>query len=163
MEKKSTYSIILDDIDKETIAKIKEITRMKDTSTVIRMALTVYYEKLEPLYIRTKSQQTKRTVYESPEDRVKAQIKKKQEDDEAKRAVEKERALQICSALDGEIIEQDNGALACKFSLYEKVGKRVLEGSRTVPFENLHESILDTQFKGADKETILTLLKEGRD
>lgn len=151
------YNIKISDSDKEVIHAIKSLTGTLMTSEVFRRAIRVYRDQLEPLYVRTKSQQTKRATYETPEDRVKAQIEKKKQDDEAKRAVLTEQALHICELLDGEIIEQEGGS-ACKYRLYEKVGKRIIEGSRTVPFENLHESLIETQYKGGTKAEILELL-----
>lgn len=158
MKKKTAYSIIFDESDRETIDRLKELTRMKDTSSVIRMALMAYHKELEPLYVRAKQGAPTRTRFETPEERVKAQMLRKKEEESAKRAIEQERALKICEALDGEVIEQEGGNVACKFSLYEKVGKRVIVGSRTVPFDNLHNSLIDTQYKGGTKQEIVELL-----
>lgn len=154
--KKPTYSILLQDADKEIIERIKELTGLGNTSDIIRQALRVYHADLEPMYLRKTP--SKRPTYENPEDRVKAQIEKKRIEDATKRAIITEAGIGICNALDGVLVEQEGGNLACTFKLYEKVGKRVLIGERTVPVDNLHENLIDTQYKGGTKYEIHTLL-----
>lgn len=156
---KKTFSIVLSDKDRETIARLKELSGIQSTSDLFRMSLREWYSTLEPAYLQRRLKAQSRPRYDNPEERVKAQIERKKKDSEAKRAIEKERQLNICTRLDGKIIEQAGGHLACEFKLYEKVGSRILEGSRVVPFENLHESMIESQYKGGTIEEIKALLE----
>lgn len=159
-KKSYPYSMILLDDDNEIVERLKELTGLRNTSDIIRQSLRSYHKELEPLYVRKKSDTPKRATYTSSQDRVKAQLERKKEDEEAKKEIEYQKALAIANQLNGEIITQDNGNHACKFTLYEKVGNKVVKGSRTIPFENLHESVLETQFKGGSKEEILAIINK---
>ena len=158
---KKPFAVVLSDEDQREIEILKSLTGIQSTADLFRSALRQWHNELEPLYSRRKTGKPK-TMYETPEDRIKAKLNRAKEESDAKVALDKERQLGICQSLGGTIEEQTGGHMACTFKMYEKAGTRVLEGARTVPFDSLHESLIATQYKGGTKEEIEEILAKSK-
>lgn len=161
MKKLKAYPIILRDDDKEIIEKLKQLTGLFNTSDIIRQALRYHRNGLEPLYIQEKAKHKTRPVYETEADRIKAKQEKIMKENELKVALEEERQLGICQALDGLITKQEDGTLMCTWKQYNKYTKdRVEVGEIGKSIGLLHESMIERQFKGGTKEEILAILEK---
>jgi len=158
-KKHRIYAIRLTEDVEESINTVMEHTNIQDIANTIRYCISFTKSKLIPEYIATKKT-TKRVVYDNPMDRVEAQLAKKKEEAEAKRALSIKRGMEICELLDGEIVTQEGGFTACKYTTYDKVGSRVLTGSRTVPIEDLNDGHIEAQFKGGTKKETLKALNK---
>lgn len=155
-----TYAVRLSpDVD-EAIEAVMEHTNIQDVANTIRYCISFTKSKLIPEYIATKKMAPKRVIYDNPIDKVEAELVRKKEKAQAEHALKVREGMKICGLLDGEIVNQESGHTACKFALYEKVGTRVIQGSRTIPIDDLHQSHIDSQYKGGTKKDINALLKK---
>ncbi len=162
MEKKPSrvYALrITEDVEKD-IKIIMNHTNIQDYANAIRYAIGFTKMKLEPIYHSERKEMTKRVKYDNPIDKVAAELEKKKEKSEAKHAFEMQRGMNICELLEGEIINQENGFTACKFTTYDINKNTILTGSRTIPLEDLHESHVERQYRGGTKEEAKALLSK---
>lgn len=157
-EKKYTYVLPLNKLMLEHIDIIMKETGMTSKAAAIRMAIMAHSRSLRPAYLEKKANSSPRQKYDTPEDRLKNKIQKDKEEQVARTAVEYEYASGLCKLLNGKIIDNNNGTFGCEYVMYEKIGKRVLEGKRTVPFDLLSQEHVDGQYKGGTQEEVLAIL-----
>jgi hypothetical protein len=72
---------------------------------------------------------------------------------------EKERQDRITKALNGTLTE--DGSM-CIYNTYKYINDNIppFVGERKIAVEDLHDDLIEKQYLGADKETILALIKE---
>lgn len=159
VSKETRKLFVMSEAIKQHIANIRDKTGIGNDSDAIRYAITICSKELNPPeYIQKKQSSSPRQKYDTPEDRLKNKIQKDKEEQVARTAVEYEYASGLCKILNGKIIDNNNGTFGCDYVLYEKVGKRVLEGKRTVPFDLLTQEHVDGQYKGGTQEEVLAIL-----
>lgn len=148
-----------DDEIMEIIESIKERRMLRYDIDAIVYALVETYDRDFNNYkelIKSRSSKVGRT----PEEKAQEDVQKQEEIRKAKAELIVTRGRNICDRLEGIEIKNPNGTFGCDFKMYDKVGKRVLEGKRTVPYDMLSESHIDTQYRGGSKEEIIKLIKK---
>lgn len=156
--KKYMYVLPLNDQLLEHLDIVMEETGATSKASAIRACIMAYSRDLRPAYISNKLKAPSRQKYDTPEDRLKAKIEKDKQEQLARTAVEYDHASGLCKLLNGKIIDNNNGTFGCEYIMYEKIGKRVLEGKRTVPFDLLTREHVEAQFKGGTKEEVFAIL-----
>lgn len=162
-EKKNsrTYAIRLTEEVDEAIQAVMEHTNIQDVANTIRYCISFTKSKLIPEYISVKKSAPKRTVFDNPMDKVAHELAKKKEKAQAEHALKVKNGMRICELLDGEVVNQEGGHTACKFTTYELANPRlVLTGSRTMPIDDLYEELIQLQYKGGTKEEVLKVFNK---
>lgn len=159
---KKMFSIKLDENDQKIINDIKLAKGIEATAQVFKLALREWHDTIFLDYRRQKAeaQSNPRQKFADPVERLEADLKRKEEEDKAKIALANKRAVELCEQLGGNIIMEANGSKACQYKTYEKIGQRVVTGSRKVYFDTIHQNHLADQYRGGTKEEIQTLLAD---
>lgn len=114
-----------------------------NTQAVLFEGLRKLYDATFPAY--TQRQPSER-IKRSPEERAQDEIDHKK----ALEAQKRENALNICTLLNGTV----NGN-SCQFKTYSKMyGKKIHEGSLSVPLDTLTEDYLDKQYTNTSPKEV---------
>lgn len=153
-EKKRQFAFLVDELIEQDIDIIQREMRMTTKTQAVRYAIGFTARKLLPEYVRVK----KLTKNKSELEKEKERLVKKAERDVALEELKEKEQNELLEKLNGKKIMEDNGLYSVEYETYEKVGKNVLRGTITVPFGELKESHVESQYKGGTPEEIKKLL-----
>lgn len=131
-------TIKLSELDIKNIDIIKEELGVQAITEIIRYSLSTASKKLRPPY---------------------SQPRPPKEDEPKQTPLEVKR--QLAEQLYEPKFETSlNGETQVTWTVYEKIGKRVLTGPMTKSLQNIIPVNIETQFKGGTKEEILAIIKK---
>jgi len=154
-----TTTIRLDENLEKKLKEIAEVRSLERMMDVLRFCIAETHDRTCNNYRMVLKERTKRPKL-TDEEKIQKRLEKEQAQSKAKADFVVERGRNICKQLGGVEILNANGSYNCSYQLFEKVGKAVLTGARSVPFADLSEEHVSAQYVGGTKEEIKKMLRD---
>ena len=126
------------------ISELRDETGEIDDGSIIRRAISEFYAKTFPNYVRTKGKPF------TPDEEIARENAKIA----SRRRTEEDRQRSLCEKLGG-TVEAVGSGYVCKYKTFSLQG--IYE--QTLPLDHISEELIETQYH-PDKETVLKYLKK---
>lgn len=141
-----------------TGAIVEKIDRIKEhgyptVSAVITQAIIEFYNTLYPPY--RSSGATGGSSLMSPDDRAKRTVDKREAEKKYREEMAEKEQIDLCTAMEGVIVERPDGAKLCKFYKYS----RATAYEQEIDISALNDEVVRTQYS-PDKETCQKAIAE---